>query len=36
VAVYVNGTLIERIDNYNISYNKLYDLDGGGIDQTFP
>ena len=34
LAVYVNGTLIERIDNYNILYNKLYDLDGGGIDQT--
>lgn len=33
LAVYVNGTLIERIDNYNILYNKLYDLDGGGIDQ---
>ena len=34
LAVYVNGTLIERIDNYNILYNKLYDLDGGGIDQV--
>ena len=34
LAVYVNGTLIERIDNYNILYNKLYDLDGGGSDQT--
>lgn len=34
LAVYVNGTLIERIDNYNILYNKLYDLDGGGCDQT--
>ena len=34
LAVYVNGTLIERIDNYNILYNKLYDLDGGGVDQT--
>lgn len=33
LAVYINGTLIERIDNYNILYNKLYDLDGGGIDQ---
>lgn len=34
LAVYVNGTLIERIDNYNILYNKLYDLDGGGVDQV--
>jgi len=34
LSVYVNGTLIERIDNYNILYNKLYDLDGGGVDQT--
>ena len=34
LAVYINGTLIERIDNYNTLYNKLYDLDGGGIDQT--
>lgn len=33
LSVYVNGTLVERIDNYNILYNKLYDLDGGGIDQ---
>ena len=33
-AVYINGTLIERIDNYNTLYNKLYDLDGGGVDQT--
>ena len=32
LAVYVNGTLIERIDNYNILYNKLFDLEGG-IDQ---
>ena len=34
LAVYVNGTLIERIDHYNTLYNKLYDLDGGGVDQT--
>ena len=34
LAVYINGTLVERIDNYNTLYNKLYDLDGGGIDQT--
>lgn len=30
LGVYINGTLIERIDNYNILYNKLYDLDCGG------
>lgn len=34
LSVFVNGTLIERIDNYNVLYNKLYDLDGGGIDQN--
>lgn len=34
LSVFVNGTLVERIDNYNILYNKLYDLDGGGIDQV--
>jgi len=34
LAVHINGTLIERIDNYNTLYNKLYDLDGGGVDQT--
>lgn len=33
LAVYVNGTLIERIDNYNILYNKLFDLEGG-LDQV--
>jgi len=22
------------LDNYNTLYNKLYDLDGGGVDQT--
>lgn len=33
LAVYINGTLIERIDNYNILYNKLFDLEGG-IDQV--
>jgi len=32
LAVYVNGTLVERIDNYNILYNKLFDLEGG-VDQ---
>lgn len=34
LAVYVNGTQIENIQSYNILYNKLYDLDGGGVDQT--
>jgi len=34
LAIYINGTLIERIDNYNTLYAKLYDLDGGGVDQT--
>jgi len=34
LAVYINGTLVERIDNYNTLYNKLYDLDGGGVDQV--
>jgi len=34
LAVYINGTLIERIDNYNVLFNKLYDVDGGGVDQT--
>jgi hypothetical protein len=34
LAVYVNGTQIENIQAYNTLYNKLYDLDGGGVDQT--
>jgi len=34
LAVYINGTFVERIDNYNTLYNKLYDLDGGGVDHT--
>ena len=34
LSVYINGNLVERIDNYSILFNKLYDLDGGGIDQT--
>jgi len=34
LAVYVNDTLIERIDSYNTLYNKPYDLDGGGVNQT--
>ena len=33
-VVYINATLIERIDNYSTLYNKLFDLDGGGVDQT--
>jgi hypothetical protein len=35
LAVYINGTLIERIDNYNTLYNKLYDLDRPDC-QAFP
>jgi len=34
LAVYVNDTLIECIDSYNTLYNKPYDLDGGGVNQT--
>jgi hypothetical protein len=34
LSIYINGNLIERIDNYSVLYNKLYDLDGGGADQT--
>ena len=34
LSVFCNGTLIERIDNYNILYNRIYDMDGGGIDQN--
>jgi hypothetical protein len=34
LSVYINGNLVERIDNYSVLFNKLYDLDGGGIDQT--
>ena len=34
LSVYINGNLVERIDNYSVVFNKLYDLDGGGIDQT--
>ena len=33
LSVFINGTLIERISDYNILYNKLFDMDGGGIDQ---
>ena len=31
LSIYCNSVLIERIDNYNILYGKLHDLDGGGI-----
>lgn len=34
LSVYINGNLIERVDNYSVLFNKLYDLDGGGIDQS--
>ena len=33
LSVYVNGTMVENIQNYNVLYNTLFDLDGGGIDQ---
>lgn len=34
LSVYVNSNLIERIDNYSVLFNRIYDMDGGGIDQT--
>lgn len=34
LSIYANGSLIERIDGYSTLYNKLYDMDGGGSDQT--
>lgn len=34
LSVYVNSSLIERIDSYHTLFNKIYDLDGGGNDQT--
>jgi hypothetical protein len=34
LSIYINGNLIERIDNYSVLYNKLYDMDGGGADQS--
>jgi len=34
VSWYCNSSLIERIDCYSTLFNKLYDLDGGGSDQT--
>jgi hypothetical protein len=34
LSIYANGSLIERIDGYSTLYNKLYDMDGGGSEQT--
>jgi hypothetical protein len=34
LSVYINSSLCERIDAYSTLFNKLYDLDGGGGDQT--
>ena len=34
LSIYINGNLVERIDNYSVLYNKIYDMDGGGIDQS--
>jgi hypothetical protein len=34
VSWYCNSSLIERQDCYSTLFNKLYDLDGGGSDQT--
>ena len=34
VAIYLNGSLVENIPSYNVLYNRLYDMDGGGSDQT--
>lgn len=34
LSVYINGNLIERIDNYSVLFNRLYDLDGGSGDQS--
>ena len=31
--LYINGNLIERIDAYSVLNNRLFDVDGGGIDQ---
>jgi hypothetical protein len=32
--VYINGTMVENISQYNVLYNTLYSLDGGGVDQV--
>ena len=35
LSIYFNGNLVENFGNsYNILYNRLYDMDGGGSDQT--
>jgi hypothetical protein len=34
VSWYCNGSLIERIDCYSTLFNKIYDMDGGGSEQT--
>ena len=33
MSIYVNGTMIENIQQYGLLYNTLFDLDCGGIDQ---
>ena len=34
LSIYVNGNLIERQDAYSVLFNKIYDLDGGGLGQV--
>jgi hypothetical protein len=34
LSIYANNSLIERIDNYSVLFNKLADMDGMGYDQT--
>ena len=34
LAIYLNGNLVENIQNYSVLYNRIYDMDGGGSDQT--
>lgn len=33
-SIFVNSNLVERIDHYSVLFNRLYDMDGGGSDQT--
>jgi len=33
MSLYVNGTMIENIQQYGLLYNTIFDLDCGGIDQ---
>lgn len=33
VNIFLNGVLVESIRDFNLLYSKLYDIDGGGIDQ---